>query len=174
MRLWLRAAMIGVCALVVFDLTRGPRLPVPPTSRQLVDLLPLVLPKNPSEEQRACLALAIYHEARSDGWAGMEAVAHAVRNRMDALLYPQSACGVVKQGGETPPCQFSWWCDGKPDTPRNRHLHQMADHIAAAVLMDQYTDTTYGATSFHATYVRPYWTEHMKKTVEIGRHVFYR
>ena len=66
-------------------------------------------------ESRHCVALTMYWEARGEGRKGMLAVGSVVLNRVDDDRFPDSACGVVYQGGETPPCQFSWWCDGRSD-----------------------------------------------------------
>ncbi|MGH6921343.1 MAG: cell wall hydrolase, partial [Geminicoccaceae bacterium] len=57
-----------------------------------------------------CLALAMYWEAQSEGPDGMLAVAAVVLNRVAHPEFPDTVCGVVRQGGESPPCQFSWWC----------------------------------------------------------------
>ena len=168
-------AVALVAVLVVTDLLvlRRPAAP-PPSSEELVALLPLRLPENPDAEEIGCLAMTIYHEARGEGWDGMEAVAHVVRNRALDSAYPDSICRVAKQGGETPPCQFSWWCDGRPDTPHNERLYNVAEIISYQVLMGISDDPTGGATSFHTTGVNPYWGSRLHKTAEIGTHVFYR
>lgn len=36
------------------------------------------------------------------------------------------------------------------------------------------TDYTNGADHYHADYCDPYWSKHMKITVKIGRHIFYK
>jgi len=50
-----------------------------------------------------CLALAMYWEAKSEGADGMLAVASVVLNRVAHPEFPDTVCGVVKQGGEPPP-----------------------------------------------------------------------
>ena len=45
-----------------------------------------------------CLAMNVYHEARSDHTIGQYAVAHVVMNRVMSDRYPNSVCDVVKQG----------------------------------------------------------------------------
>ena len=75
-----------------------------------------------------CLAMNIYHEARSENLAGKYAVADVVLNRVRDDRYPNSVCGVVYQGEHKPSwkdpqvlvpkrnrCQFSWYCDGRSD-----------------------------------------------------------
>ena len=46
---------------------------------------------------RYCLALNIYHESRSDSFAGQSAVADVVMNRVEDTYYPNTVCEVVKQ-----------------------------------------------------------------------------
>jgi spore germination cell wall hydrolase CwlJ-like protein len=48
-------------------------------------------------EEVECLALNIYHEARSESLAGQYAVADVTLNRVKDRRYPSSICGVVKQ-----------------------------------------------------------------------------
>ena len=80
-----------------------------------------------------CLALNMYHEARSQGTAGLFAVSAVVINRVNDSRFPNSVCEVVYQGPtreswktrqhkDLPDykrqyypvknkCQFSWYCD---------------------------------------------------------------
>ena len=82
-----------------------------------------------------CLALNMYHEARSQGTAGLFAVSAVVINRVNDPRFPNSVCEVIYQGPtreswktrqhkDLPDykrqyypvknkCQFSWYCDGK-------------------------------------------------------------
>ena len=75
----------------------------------------------------------IYHEARGEPDAGKEAVGHVVLNRAADPRFPGQICDVVRQGGELPRyrCQFSWWCDGRSDAPRNVAAWQQARQVAA-------------------------------------------
>jgi len=86
-------------------------------------------PYVPTETEH-CMALNIYHEARSENMAGKFAVADVVLNRVNDRRYPDTVCGVVyqaelsewwlEQGREVPikgRCQFSWYCDGLKDDP---------------------------------------------------------
>jgi spore germination cell wall hydrolase CwlJ-like protein len=79
-----------------------------------------------------CLAKNMYYEARNQNLAGMLAVTNVVFNRVNDVRFPNSICKVVQQGPtaksikepdvEYPlrhKCQFSWYCDGKPDDPIN-------------------------------------------------------
>jgi len=49
-------------------------------------------------ESLICLALNVYHEARSQSLVEQIAVAQVVVNRVNDDRYPDSICGVVKQG----------------------------------------------------------------------------
>lgn len=121
-----------------------------------------------------CLALAMYWEARGEGTLGMQAVGSVVLNRVQHRDFPGSVCGVVFQGGETPPCQFSWWCDGKSDYPDNTRQWRHAMDTAQKLLRRRHSDPTRGALYFHSTSVRSKWHRRQRATVRIGRHRFYR
>ena len=145
----------------------------------LLGLLPAA-PVFAANEQQDCLALAMYWEAKAEGERGMAAVGHVVLNRVAHEAFPASACAVVKQGGETPPCQFSWWCDGKSDRPRELENWREAQRIAQAVSRDRQRrrgkhsrDPTKGALFFHATGMKNPWRIPRTRTVTIGGHVFY-
>ncbi len=125
-------------------------------------------------EEHSCLALSIYWEARGEQRAGMYAVGWVVLNRVASREFPATLCDVVRQGGERPPCQFSWWCDGKSDRPRDRASWTTAQLIAATLLSKPPPDPTKGALFFHSVDVRVPWRKARNKTAEIGRHVFYR
>lgn len=121
-----------------------------------------------------CLALAMYWEARGEGATGMRAVGSVVLNRVAHQDFPDSVCGVVFQGGETAPCQFSWWCDGKSDRPRNARQWRLCVYAAENLLLQRPTDQTRGALYFHSASVNPQWHRRQQRTVRIGNHLFYR
>jgi N-acetylmuramoyl-L-alanine amidase len=119
-----------------------------------------------------CLALAMYWEAKGEGADGMRAVASVVLNRVAHPAFPDTVCGVVKQGGESPPCQFSWWCDGRSDRPVEAHAWATATRIAERALRSPPSDRTLGALFFHNISIGTPWAR--ERTVQIGQHVFYR
>jgi N-acetylmuramoyl-L-alanine amidase len=121
-----------------------------------------------------CLALTLYWEAKSEGPDGMLAVASVVLNRVAHPQFPDTVCGVVKQGGETPPCQFSWWCDGRSDRPTEARAWATATRIAERALRSAPSDLTSGALFFHNTSIDTPWMRKRERTVQIGRHIFYR
>lgn len=122
-----------------------------------------------------CMALNLYFEARGESRAGQQAVAHVVLNRANHAGFPGSVCGVVKQGGEGKRyhCQFTWWCDGLSDKPRNKRSWRQSVILAAEVLNKLTSDPTNGALWYHADYVSPYWKGSMQKGPKIGKHIFY-
>ena len=98
-----------------------------------------------SEEHVQCLAVNIYHEARDQGTAGKLAVSAVVLNRVNDKRFPNTVCEVVlqahmkkswKTGLPIPirnKCQFSWYCDGKSDKPKNTKVYneisELVDYI---------------------------------------------
>ena len=146
------------------------------------------LPNTP-DRSAECLALNMYHEARGQGIAGELAVTAVVLNRVNDKRYPNTICEVVEQGPtraswQDPKvrfpikhrCQFSWFCDGKSDVPRNKKIYNKMFDLADAILGSEisFLDITGGATHYHADYVSPAWAKTKTKTVEIQDHIFYR
>ena len=124
-----------------------------------------------------CLALTLYWEARSEGRQGMIAVGWVVLNRVQHDKFPDTVCAVVKQGGETPPCAWSWWCDGRSDRPRNPKAWELAQTLARRLLHHppRDPDPTQGALWFHHVSIKkPQWAQVSQRTVRIGKHIFYR
>ena len=133
-----------------------------------------VAPKLDWESLR-CLALNIYHEARGEPLEGKIAVAHVVLNRAAAPRFPADVCEVIKQGGETRRyrCQFTWWCDGRSDKPRDLAAWRESLLIALLIRRGAAEDPTDGALWYHADTVRPYWANVKTQRTKIGRHIFY-
>lgn len=132
-----------------------------------------------SAEALECLALNIYWEARGEDREGQEAVAHVTLNRVESRTFPDTVCGVVKQelpaaNQKKASCQFSWWCDGKSDTPTNEAVWARARYIAWAASTGRIADPTDGALYFHHEQVAPTWIAQLQHTATIGEHLFYR
>ena len=119
-----------------------------------------------------CLAKAIYWEARGEGEVGMLAVSSVILNRVKDERFPDTVCEVVYEGGEAPPCQFSWWCDGKSDYPTDRAQWGEILELAYTYLATRPKDTTEGALFYHATSIQAPWRREL--TAQIGNHIFYR
>jgi len=126
-------------------------------------------------EQWACLAKALYFEARGESVKGQFAVAEVILNRVDSRKYPNSVCGVVNQGANRRNgCQFSYACDGRADTIREEAAYNRVAKIARVMMDGAPRTLTKGATHFHTTNVRPNWARRFPNTAKIGSHLFYR
>lgn len=133
----------------------------------------IAVPKG--DAQRDCLAKAIYFEARGESLAGQVAVAEVILNRVDSSSYPDTICGVVRQGEERRTgCQFSFMCDGKPEIMRDAGAKARADAIAHLLIEGRPRVLTANATHFHTTWVSPSWARRLVRTARIGEHIFYR
>ena len=128
----------------------------------------------------ACIAVAVYFEARGENLAGQMMVAETILNRaedprwpstaLQAVLdprWPSTACKVVKQRN-----QFSFYSDGKSDIPKNRELYLVATDVASEALEGKHLGS--GSLWFHANYVKPSWRHRLEVSVRIGRHIFYK
>ena len=135
-----------------------------------------------AEEEVECLAKNIYFEARNQSHTGKIAVAHVVLNRVFDDRFPNDICEVVYQAklrNGFPirhQCQFSWFCDGLSDNPRDEHAWLDAISVArdAILLWEHGFDITAGSTHYHTTEVNPYWNRQMDYVVRIDDHRFWR
>lgn len=139
--------------------------------------------KEEYREQHLCLALNIYHEARSESRLGQKAVGLVTLNRVQSQRYPDTVCDVVHEANVDAngnpirnQCQFSWWCDGKSDVPLNVEKWEEIQLVAHDVIQDYglTEDFTAGATMYHASYANPYWASSYERTVRIDTHIFYK
>ena len=135
---------------------------------------------NPRIVEESCLASAVYFEARSESQQGQLAVAMVILNRVKALHYPSTICGVVYQGAShLNACQFSFACDGEPDLPEQGRAWDAALAVAALALADgeamadEQMRIVATATNYHADYVNPSWSKSLRRLTKIGRHIFY-
>jgi spore germination cell wall hydrolase CwlJ-like protein len=132
----------------------------------------------------ACLAEAIYFESGNQSDAGRLAVGHVVLNRQEMREYPNTICDVVHQAeyrenwkGNMIPvkhrCQFSYFCDGKPEIIEDSKTWNES-YMLATLLVNGMYDFTHGASHYHNDSVHPYWADHLKHTVTIDNHIFYK
>lgn len=135
-----------------------------------------------------CLAQNIYFEARGEPMSGQIAVAYVALNRQRDDRYPNTLCHVIKQGpisawflmehDKVVPlrhkCQFSWWCDGRSDNPKDMWAWGRAMDIAAGVINGKYEDPTGGALWYHNNEVDPDWNRQLAYTTQINKHLFYK
>ena len=125
-------------------------------------------------EELECLAKNIYFEGRDQPWVGQVAIAQVTLNRVDSALFPNDICDVVKQERRKI-CQFSWYCDGRSDQPKDLEGYKKATSIAIQAYSGTIPDVTEGALWYHAKYIKkPFWAYSFQETVRINEHIFYR
>lgn len=125
--------------------------------------------------ERACLARAVYYEARGEPAEGQIAVAQVILNRARSKKWPNSICGVVNQGVERgEKCQFSFACNSRLSAP-NGVMWEEAELIATQALAGQaWLRELMEATHYHTTSVAPVWRLGLVQQTTIGTHIFYR
>ena len=128
----------------------------------------LMLPSQVDKEQHQCLALNIYHEARSESMQGQVAVAQVTLNRVKHHKWPSTICEVVYE-----PKQFSWTFLLNDHSATEARAWKKAQIIARDVMMGNVEDPTYGAVFYHANYVSPSWADFLDLSKVIGNHLFY-
>jgi N-acetylmuramoyl-L-alanine amidase len=117
----------------------------------------------------ACLAEAVYYEARGTSAEGQAAVAHVVLNRAEHDEFPDTPCAVIADR-----CQFSYRCNGRPERLADPDDRAEAFDTAEAVLEGDVADPTDGALFFHSAGVDPRWFRTRPHVGRIGGNVFYR
>ena len=149
------------------------RAPVPTVSmsRAWIDKLP----KASGGADWRCLTEALYFEARGETIAGQFAVAEVILNRVDSKAFPNSVCGVIRQGtGKRYQCQFTYTCDGHPEAIHEPAAFVSVGKVARLMLDGAERRLTQGATHYHTKAVRPRWSRTFPRTATIGVHHFYR
>lgn len=144
-------------------------------SRATIEALPEPGAQMQAQPDWQCLTEALYFEARGETIKGQFAVAEVILNRVASRAYPNTLCGVINQGtGRRHACQFSFTCDGLPETVAEPKALARAGKIAARVLEGGVPALTDGATHYHVSNVRPGWARKLEHTATIGVHHFYR
>ena len=123
------------------------------------------------------LARTIWGEARGEGYAGMQAVANVIMNRVKrGGWYGLTVTEVCKK-----PYQFSCWNVNDPNyakiknvtTDNNQFLQAL--EIARQAVAGTLPDITSGATEYHAISIKPNWNyAKLEEVGVIGNHKFYR
>ena len=154
---------------------------------------PLITPvqQKLTKKDLECLATNVYFEALNESFAGQISVVFVVMNRVNDSRFPNTICEVVYQGrfgtnqhannASRGKCQFSWACDGKPDTIADKSENKAWQRVVgvAKTAFQMYNkgfDITEGSTHYHATYVKPRWRNDrsMERTGKVDTHIFYR
>lgn len=135
-----------------------------------------------STQDFECLVRNVYFEARGESSLAQRAVAWVTMNRVASSSFPDTVCDVVHQAQRDSQgnpirhqCQFSWYCDGKSDTPTDAQALEHAERMAREVLVNYFDrpDPTEGSLYFHADYVTPSWRRSFNRVVQIDKHIFY-
>jgi len=126
-----------------------------------------------------CLAMNVYHEARSEPESGQYAVAVVTMNRVASTRYPEDVCKVVYQKAWSERNQryvsaFSWTTDGKENIPYESEAWKKAYQVASDVYYDELPHKVKDALYYHADYVKPRWAKNKIRITKIGRHIFYK
>jgi len=144
------------------------------------DYQPLEARLQHANSERDCLAQAIYHEARGESLDGQLAVANVIVNRARSSKFPSTLCGVIYQNADKGRyrCQFTFACDGRTDTPRERSAWQRSAELAKQIYAGFATGDAVGklpgsALYYHTTAVRPSWASTYNAVATIDSHIFY-
>jgi len=188
-------SFVGLITLWASTLNSGTtsQIWIPPTSDKQATINILSF-KNTDEKSKVvyslvdsneleCMAKNIYFEAAVESTAGKLAVAQVTMNRVRSSRYPDSICEVVYEGRhhsnglpKRDQCQFSWYCDGKGDEPRETPAWEDSLNVAEYVIRTpSLIDITDGSTHYHADYIdAPRWALKKKRLVKIDTHIFYK
>lgn len=143
------------------------------------------LPAGAKNMDQDILARTIWGEARGQGYAGMQAVANVIMNRVRtvqkfpayAKRWGKGVSGVCKH-----PYQFSAWNVNDPNRAKMLAVttadanFRTALAIAEKAIAGTLPDLTGGATYYHTTAIRPDWVKssgNPKPLIVVGSHAFY-
>lgn len=115
-----------------------------------------------------CLATAVYYESKGEPLDGQLAVAQVIINRVESGRFGADVCAVVKA-----PRQFGFIRNGVLPDAHAGNQWETARAIAWIALSEGWKEIVPAATHFHATRVKPGWTN-LRRLATIGNHIFYR
>jgi len=130
------------------------------------------------EQERKCLKNALYYEARSEGEAGILAVASVIENRKEHQNYPGTYCGIINQRK-----QFSYVSLRKPDVESIEQRLKASDRVAymqvsevADSMLEGRFESVLPSNVLHyaTTKISNAWTKTKKVYATIGNHRFYK
>ena len=130
-----------------------------------------------SDYDRQIVASCMVLEAGCDGSEGLQAVLNVILNRSEGYLH-RMVPEAVKYGAFS--CMSSVWRTSEPNyspliqrAQNQDQAYNTALRLIATMERGLLWDNTYGATHYHATYIRPYWVSDMSYITTIGGHHFY-
>jgi spore germination cell wall hydrolase CwlJ-like protein len=130
------------------------------------------------DQERKCLVNALYYEARSEGPAGINAVASVIENRKNHKDYPDGYCEVIQQRR-----QFSYTLLHKPDVEALEGRLKASDKVAYGYVSDvadsmiegRFEPTLPSNVIYYTTkYISNAWIKTKKIYATIGNHRFYK
>lgn len=155
-----------------------------------VDAAPALAKPDRLSSNARCLTLVGYAEAVSEGNEGMAAVMRVVHNRIRDGRFPDSACGVVRHGGQFQAIEESRRIKTALKAPQRMDLEKtlnartsftrmmldQARRLAVDPRVAKGKDPTRGALYFVNPHMmdpsRCPWFAKLKRTTRIGSHVF--
>lgn len=130
-----------------------------------------------SQYDQQIVASCMVLEAGCDGAEGLQAVLNVILNRAGGYLH-RMVPETIKHGAFS--CMSSVWNSSSPNySPLIRRAQNQSTAYTTALRLlatmerGLLWDNTYGATHYHATYIRPYWVSEMSYITTIGGHHFY-
>lgn len=122
------------------------------------------------------LAEAIYFESRSEPVACQIILAQTILNRVKQDRFGDTIKEVIHQrkriNGKWV-CQYSYYCDNKPEVKADFSAELVAYQVSSMVLLDEVPDLSEGADHYYAyKKVDPNWSKYMKNTFVCGDHIF--
>jgi spore germination cell wall hydrolase CwlJ-like protein len=122
------------------------------------------------------LAEAVYFEARSEPIGCQVAVAQSILNRVYQERFPDTVGEVVHQKkwstrAQKTVCQYSYYCDGKPDVMKDASAEVTAYQVASFVLERNIFEMHRGADHYYAhNTVTPGWASQLTNSFVCGEH----
>ena len=143
-------------------------VPAPVDARSLAQLVAQTATPTELSNELACLAGAIYFEAKGESLAGQLAVGRVIIARSKSGRFPASYCGVVYQRS-----QFSF-VRGRsmPAINKSGRAWTEAARIARIAHEGLWKSPVEGALFFHAARVSPGWR--LTRLARVDNHIFYR
>ncbi len=142
--------------------------PAPVDAASLSQLVAETPTPSDLSNELACLAGAIYFEAKGETLAGQLAVGRVIIARSRSGRFPASYCGVVYQRS-----QFSFvQGHGMPSINKSGRAWTEAARIARIAHEGSWKSPVEGALFFHAARVSPNWR--LTRLARIDNHIFYR
>ena len=124
-------------------------------------------------KEKQCIIEALYHEARSEGIDGINAVMSVIHNRKQTYGFPETYCKVIQQEK-----QFSYRDSVKSLKPNAKSQDDKAalayiEHVADQVVKNKFKPTLPGQVLWYTTLsVKNKWTKTKRIYAKIGNHKF--